>query len=47
MANTEILAAVRWWGALMVIGAVSFPLTYHLLHRLPDRGYAFVKMAGF
>jgi len=46
MAYTEILAAVRWWGVLMVIGAISFPLTYRLLHRLPDRGYAFVKMAG-
>jgi uncharacterized membrane protein len=46
MANTEILAAVRWWGVLMVIGAIAFPLTYRLLHRLPDHGYAFIKMVG-
>ena len=46
MANSEILAAIRWWAVLMVIGALAFPLTYRLLHRLPDRGYAFVKMTG-
>ena len=46
MANTELLAAIRWWVVLLVIGAMAFPLTYRVLHRLPDRGYAFVKMAG-
>lgn len=39
-------AALRWWLALMVIGAACTPLCLIILRRLPDRGYAFVKMAG-
>jgi YYY domain-containing protein len=46
MQLTEILAAVRWWVVLMILGAVATPLLYVLLRPLPDRGYAFSKMAG-
>jgi YYY domain-containing protein len=42
----DILAAVRWWAVLMVLGLAVFPLVFSLLHQLPDRGYAFLKMAG-
>lgn len=42
----ETFAAIKWWLALLVLGTAVTPLTFTLLKRLPDRGYAFVKMAG-
>ena len=42
----ELFAAIKWWAALLVLGAAVLPLTFTLLKRLPDRGYAFVKMVG-
>jgi YYY domain-containing protein len=46
MPLTDLFAAFRWWAALMVIGAAATPLTLTLFRRLPDRGYAFVKLVG-
>ncbi len=46
MPLTEILAAVRWWLVLLIIGGLATPLLYVVLRPLPDRGYAFAKMAG-
>lgn len=46
MPLTDLFAAFRWWAALMVIGAAATPLTLVLFRRLPDRGYAFVKLVG-
>jgi YYY domain-containing protein len=46
MPLSDILAAIRWWAILMMIGAAATPLAYHLFKQLPDRGYAFVKMLG-
>ena len=46
MPASEIFAAFRWWLALMVVGAAATPLAFVLFKRLPDRGYAFVKMVG-
>ena len=43
---TDLLSALRWWAALTMLGLVALPLVYTLLRPLPDRGYAFVKMAG-
>ncbi len=43
---SDILAALRWWLVLMVLGTAVFPLTFTLFRRLPDRGYAFTKMLG-
>ncbi len=43
---SDSMAAFRWWGILLIFGILAFPLAYRLLHRLPDRGYAFVKMIG-
>lgn len=43
---TDLLAAVRWWAALTMLGLIALPLLYSLLRPLPDRGYAFVKPAG-
>ena len=46
MPFSDLFAAFRWWAALMVIGAAATPLTFLLFRRLPDRGYAFVKLVG-
>lgn len=46
MPLADFFAAVRWWAALMVLGAAALPLAFTLLRWLPDRGYAFVKMLG-
>ena len=43
---SDISAAIRWWAVLLVLGAAAVPLTFYLLGRLPDRGYAFSKMIG-
>ena len=43
---TEILAAIRWWTVLLLLGTAVMPLTVTLFRRLPDRGYAFTKMVG-
>lgn len=42
----ELFMAFRWWLALVVLGTAVTPFTLHLLHKLPDRGYAFTKMLG-
>lgn len=46
MPLSDLLATVRWWVALMLLGAAATPLCLVVLRRLPDRGYAFVKMLG-
>ena len=46
MPFADFFTAVRWWAALMVLGAAALPLAFTLLRWLPDRGYAFVKMMG-
>ena len=46
MPLTDIFAAFKWWSVLMIIGMITLPLAQLLLNRLPDRGYAFVKMIG-
>ncbi|MEJ2750839.1 MAG: DUF2298 domain-containing protein, partial [Anaerolineae bacterium] len=46
MPYSDLFAAFRWWAALMIIGAAATPLTFFLFRRLPDRGYAFVKLVG-
>jgi len=46
MPIADVMATFRWWLVLFLIGAAATPLAYRLFSRLPDRGYAFVKMAG-
>ncbi|MCA9973653.1 MAG: hypothetical protein KC425_25745, partial [Anaerolineales bacterium] len=43
---TDLFAAFRWWAALLLLGTAVTPLVWTLFRRLPDRGYAFTKMAG-
>ena len=44
LAWEDIFAAMRWWGVLLLLGTAVTPLAFYLFKRLPDRGYAFVKM---
>jgi YYY domain-containing protein len=37
---------ISWYGALLILGWVAFPLTYRLLSKLPDRGYSLSKVLG-
>ena len=41
------LAAVTWWGALLLLGALAWPFCFRLFARLPDRGYALARLAGW
>lgn len=44
LAWEDIFAAIRWWGVLLLLGTAVTPLAFTLFKKLPDRGYAFVKM---
>ncbi|MFN2189183.1 MAG: DUF2298 domain-containing protein, partial [Candidatus Promineifilaceae bacterium] len=46
MPASDIFAAFRWWVVLMLVGVLATPLTFQILRRLPDRGYAFSKLVG-
>ena len=46
MPLSEIFLAVRWWIAFLLISTAVFPLSFHLFHRLPDKGFAFTKPLG-
>ncbi|UCC50553.1 MAG: hypothetical protein JSV68_15755, partial [Anaerolineaceae bacterium] len=46
MPLSEIFAALRWWAAILILGIAATPLAFVLFQKLPDRGYAFVKMLG-
>ncbi|MBI3977178.1 MAG: hypothetical protein HY331_03235, partial [Chloroflexi bacterium] len=38
--------AFAWWLTVEVVGLAALPLTALLLHRLPDRGFAFARPVG-
>ena len=44
LAWEDIFAAIRWWAVLLLLGTAVTPLAFTLFKKLPDRGYAFVKM---
>ncbi len=46
MPISDLIAAVKWWAVLSILGLAALPLTMQLLRRLPDKGYAFSKMVG-
>ncbi len=47
LANNSTLAAIlMWWGVVMLIGLIAWPLTYLLCPKLPDRGYGLSKSLG-
>ena len=44
LAWEDIFAAIKWWGVLFLLGTAVTPLAFSIFKKLPDRGYAFVKM---
>ena len=47
LANNSTVVAVLFWGAMaLLIGFITFPLTFLLCQHLPDRGYALSKSLG-
>ena len=38
-----MLHALTWLLAIELLGALTFPLTFLLLHRLPDRGFSVTR----
>jgi YYY domain-containing protein len=44
--RNQIAAVVFWWLAMLAFGIAAFPILYVLMPGLPDRGWAFSKIAG-
>lgn len=44
--NSTGVAILMWWGVVMLIGLIAWPLTYLLCTKLPDRGYGLSKSLG-
>ena len=42
----SVAAALLWYGALALVGAVAFPLVWALFPRLSDRGFGFARLLG-
>ncbi len=41
-----MIAAIRWYLALQLVGLAALPLTLRLFRRMPGRGYAFARPLG-
>ncbi|MDX1413530.1 MAG: DUF2298 domain-containing protein [Candidatus Promineifilaceae bacterium] len=46
MPLSEILAALRWWTVIFLLGLAAMPMAFVIFRNLQDRGYAFVKPLG-
>ncbi|MCZ7673719.1 MAG: DUF2298 domain-containing protein [Chloroflexi bacterium] len=44
LSNNSTLAAVVWWITAVILGWLSFPLTYVVLRGLPDKGYVLSRI---
>src|SRR5512147_299115 len=44
--NPDVLAALKWYALLLLLGLAGWPLTFKLFARLPERGYALGKAVG-
>ena len=44
--RSPIVATVLWWFIMMAVGFITFPLTFLLFNKLPDRGYGLSKSLG-
>lgn len=44
--NSTVVAILFWWLVVMGLGLLVWPLTFHLCHQLPDRGYPLSKSLG-
>ena len=44
--QSTLLAIIFWWVVAMVFGIITWPLTFLLFNKLPDRGYGLSKSLG-
>ncbi|NHZ71655.1 MAG: hypothetical protein GWP17_01015, partial [Aquificales bacterium] len=44
LSNNSTLAAVVWWITAVILGWLSFPLTYTVFRGLPDKGYVLARI---
>ena len=44
--RSPLLATLLWWLTVTLIGLITFPITFLLFNKLPDRGYALSKSLG-
>ncbi|MCL5960536.1 MAG: DUF2298 domain-containing protein [Chloroflexi bacterium] len=40
-------SVILWWVILEILSLAALPIVFAVFQRLPDRGYAFAKIAGF
>lgn len=45
--NSDVVYLVSWWFVFLVVGIISFPLSYLFFNRFIDLGYGFSKTIGF
>src|SRR5690606_19598969 len=46
LSRQPALGAAVWWLAVVVVGLLTFPITFVVLPGLPQRGYALSKILG-
>ncbi|MFT5193042.1 MAG: YYY domain-containing protein [Cellvibrionaceae bacterium] len=44
LSNNSFVAAVVWWLTVVVLGIITFPLSFVVFHGLNDRGYALSRI---
>jgi len=44
--NSPLLATLHWWLIVTGVGVITFPFTFLLFNKLPDRGYGLSKSLG-
>ena len=37
---------IKYWGALLIVGIISFPMTSLIFNKFDDKGWAFSKVLG-
>lgn len=46
MSSTDLLYLLQWYGMLLAVGLLFFPLTSKIFPQFPDRGYGLTKTLG-
>lgn len=44
--SVDLLDFLKWWAALLLLGAAAWPLIFYLFRKLPDRGLTLVRPFG-
>lgn len=45
--RNQVVGLILWWGTMVLMGWLTFPLLHWILPGLPDRGFALAKLAGW